>query len=146
MTAELQFVTAMQAGMAICRFSVYNPHSEPVIFSLYPISSLSMLIKDTRKYESHFADRLLFRDGATRMVHEKILHDRRPRLWRWRNVLRGIVVPSKLRYPRALTWLQATREYWKRAPRGKQLAFQDVGTIAMQTGGRWSCVLYGLVI
>jgi hypothetical protein len=60
MTAELQFVTAVQAGMGICQPSVYNPHSELVIFSLYPISSLSVPVKDTRKYESHFAGQVTF--------------------------------------------------------------------------------------
>ncbi len=46
--------------------------------SLYGISSLPALAKDTHKYESHYLDGLLFKHGATKEEQEKILHDRSP--------------------------------------------------------------------
>ena len=46
--------------------------------SLYGISSLAALAKDTHKYESHYLDGLLFRDYVSKEEHEKILHDRSP--------------------------------------------------------------------
>lgn len=46
--------------------------------SLYGISSLKALIKDTHKYESHYMDRLLFHSGASPEEQERILYDRTP--------------------------------------------------------------------
>lgn len=46
--------------------------------SSYGISSLEALIEDTHKYESHYMDRLLFKDGMSTQEKELILHDRAP--------------------------------------------------------------------
>ena len=46
--------------------------------SLYGISSLKALMEDTHKYESHYMDRLLFKDDTSAQERERILHDRTP--------------------------------------------------------------------